>query len=202
MTTVKPRDIDEYIAGFPQDIRPVLEQIRATILTTVPEIEETISYGMPAFKLHGKYLVYVAAHKKHIGLYPAPVNNKAFEKNFSSYKTSGKGTIQFPLDKPMPLKLISKILKFRVKENLTNIKLTPGNNYIKYHNDGSIWAKGKTVGSIPEGYWEWFRKDGIIMRSGYFNNGNQTGEWTTYDKEGKVYKVTQMKDGNPDKEIP
>ena len=202
MIIVKPSEIDDYIAGFPKDIQLVLEQIRATILTTVPEVEETISYGMPAFKLHEKYLVYVAAHKKHIGLYPVPVSNKAFEKDFSAYKTSGKGTIQFPLDQPMPLKLISKILKFRVKENLVNTKITHGNNYIKYHNDGSIWAKGKTVGNVPEGYWEWFRKEGTIMRSGYFNNGKQTGEWTTYDKQGQVYKVTQIKYGKPNKEIP
>ncbi|MBC8045589.1 MAG: hypothetical protein H7Y00_02205 [Fimbriimonadaceae bacterium] len=60
-------------------------------------------------------------------------------------------------------------------------------NYIKYHNEGSIWAKGKMINNIMEGYWEWFRKDGIIMRSGYCNKGKQVGEWTTYDKKGKVY---------------
>ena len=66
-------------------------------------------------------------------------------------------------------------------------------NFIKYHNDGTTWAKGKMAGDVPEGYWEWFRKDGSIMRSGYFKDGKQTGEWTTYDRKGKVYKVTQMK---------
>ncbi|HEV8282804.1 MAG TPA: hypothetical protein VGQ09_00765 [Chitinophagaceae bacterium] len=71
---------------------------------------------------------------------------------------------------------------------------TKAKNYIKYHNDGSVWAKGKMVGDVPTGYWEWFRKDGTIMRSGYFKNGKQTGEWTTYDKNGRVYKVTQMKE--------
>ena len=66
-------------------------------------------------------------------------------------------------------------------------------DFIHYHKDGSIWAKGKMFGDQPHGYWEWFRKDGVIMRSGYFDKGKQTGEWTTYDKEGKVYKVTKMK---------
>ncbi len=66
-------------------------------------------------------------------------------------------------------------------------------NYVKYHNDGSIWTKGKMIDNNPTGYREWFRKDGPIMRSGYFSNGKQTGEWITYDKKGKVYKVTQMK---------
>ncbi|HLY59701.1 MAG TPA: hypothetical protein VKV95_02940 [Terriglobia bacterium] len=66
-------------------------------------------------------------------------------------------------------------------------------NYIKYHNDGSIWAKGTMIDGQPEGYWEWFRKEGARMRSGYFAMGKQVGEWTTYDKKGKIYKVTRMK---------
>ncbi len=65
--------------------------------------------------------------------------------------------------------------------------------FIKYHNDGSVWAKGVTINGVPEGYWEWFRKTGTKMRSGYFKSGKQVGEWITYDKEGKVYKVTLMK---------
>ena len=66
-------------------------------------------------------------------------------------------------------------------------------SYVKRHNDGTIWAKGTMVGSQPEGYWEWFRKDGTKLRSGYFEKGKQVGDWTTYDKNGKVYKVTRMK---------
>ena len=65
--------------------------------------------------------------------------------------------------------------------------------YVKYHNDGTIWAKGTMAADQPEGYWEWFRKSGVIMRSGYFDKGKQVGEWTTYDAKGKVYKVTKMK---------
>ena len=66
-------------------------------------------------------------------------------------------------------------------------------DYVKYHNDGSIWAKGTMAAGQPDGYWEWFRKDGIRLRSGHFEKGKQVGEWTTYDKKGKVYKVTRMK---------
>ncbi len=64
--------------------------------------------------------------------------------------------------------------------------------YIKYHNDGSVWAKGTTVNGVLEGYWEWFRKDGTKLRSGHFLHGEQTGEWITYDKKGKVFKVTDL----------
>ena len=72
-------------------------------------------------------------------------------------------------------------------------KKTSAEKFTKYHNDGTIWAKGQMLNGQPHGYFEWFRKDGIIMRSGYFDNGKQIGEWTTYDKKGKVYKVTMMK---------
>ena len=118
MTIIKPENIDEYIDRYPKETQTILEQIRATIKKAAPGTEETISYGIPAFTIGGKYLVYFAAYKNHIGLYPVPGATNDFEKDFSSYKTSGKGTIQFPLDKPMPLKLIIKIVKFRLKENL------------------------------------------------------------------------------------
>lgn len=116
-----PDTIDEYIAGFPAGIQQLLEQVRATIKKAAPEAEETISYAMPAFRYQGKGLVYFSAFKEHIGFYPIPSGMKAFKKELSSYKT-GKGSVQFPLDKPMPLKLITDIVKFRVKENSAKTK--------------------------------------------------------------------------------
>lgn len=118
MTTSKPKDIDEYIARFPPNIQEILEQIRVTIKKVVPEAEETISYGIPTFNLNGTYLIYFAAYKNHIGFYPVPHAIDQVDKDFASYKTSGKGTIQFPLNKPIPLKLITKLVKFKVKENI------------------------------------------------------------------------------------
>ena len=120
MTTTKPNEIGEYIAGFPKDIQKILEQIRVTIKEAAPEAEETISYAIPTFTLKGN-LVHFAAFKNHIGFYPAPTGNEAFKKELSVYKT-GKGSVQFPLDKPMPLNLITKMVKFRVKENLERVK--------------------------------------------------------------------------------
>ncbi len=114
------RDIDEYFSSFPKDVREILEQIRATIRKAAPDADEAISYGMPAFKLKGN-LVYFAAFKKHIGFYPVPTGIEAFKKELSAYK-QGKGSVQFPIDESMPLDLISKIVKFRVKENLANAK--------------------------------------------------------------------------------
>jgi uncharacterized protein YdhG (YjbR/CyaY superfamily) len=109
------KNIDEYIATFPDEIRILLEQIRTTINSAAPEAEETINYGMPTFKFHGN-LMHFAAYKKHIGFYPAPSGLTAFKDEISKYKNS-KGAVQFPLDKDIPLELISKIVKFRMDEN-------------------------------------------------------------------------------------
>jgi len=111
-----PRNIDEYIAGFPRDVQEILEQMRLTIREAAPDAEETISYRMPTFTLKGN-LVHFAAHKKHIGLYPTPSGIEKFEDELSAYRSS-KGAVQFPLDRPIPFDLISEIVKFRVKENL------------------------------------------------------------------------------------
>ena len=111
-----PQNIDEYIAGFPHDVQAILEKIRMTIRKAAPNAEETIKYQIPTFTLKGN-LVHFAAFKKHIGFYPAPTGTEKFQKELSVYK-GAKGSVRFPLDKPIPFALISKIVKFRVKENL------------------------------------------------------------------------------------
>ena len=112
--------IDEYIGTFPQEIQILLEQVRTTIKQAAPEAEEAIKYAMPTFVLNGN-LVHFAAFKNHIGFYPVPSGIEAFKKELSVYK-GAKGSVQFPLDKPMPLKLISEIVKFRVNENRLKAK--------------------------------------------------------------------------------
>ena len=114
--TNNPTTIDEYIATFPHDIQILLEKLRQTIRNAAPDAKEVISYQMPAFKLNG-ILVYFAAFKNHIGFYPTASGIEAFKEELSKYK-GGRGSVQFPIDKPLPLELVSKIVKFRVKENL------------------------------------------------------------------------------------
>jgi uncharacterized protein YdhG (YjbR/CyaY superfamily) len=114
-------NIDEYIAAFPQDIQKRLQEMRATIKKAAPKAEETIKYAIPTFTLSGN-LVHFAAYKNHIGFYPAPRAIVEFKKELASYE-GGKGTIQFPLDKPLPLGLISKIVKFRVLQNMEKAAL-------------------------------------------------------------------------------
>ncbi len=107
--------IDEYISGFPKEVQGILEQIRNTIKKAAPEAEECISWEMPTFKQKGN-VVHFAGHKNHVGFYPGASGVEVFKEELTDYKTS-KGAIQFPLNKPMPLKLIAKIVKYRVKEN-------------------------------------------------------------------------------------
>ena len=110
--------IDEYIATFPEATQKILKKIRATIKAAAPDAEEKISYQMPTFTLKGN-LVHFAAFKNHIGFYPTPTGIEKFKMELSVYE-GAKGSVQFPLDKPIPYDLISKIVKFRVKENLGN----------------------------------------------------------------------------------
>ena len=110
-----PKNIDEYIAGFPHDVQEILEKMRMTIRKAATDAEETIKYQIPTFTLKGN-LVSFAAYQKHIGLYPAPTGTQKFNKELSVYRAA-KASVRFPLDKPIPFALIGRIVKFRVKEN-------------------------------------------------------------------------------------
>ncbi|PJZ84370.1 iron chaperone [Leptospira harrisiae] len=120
MKSAIPKSIDEYIEKFPKDVQQILQKVRNTIQKEAPEATEAISYAMPTFVQNGN-LVHFAAYAKHIGFYALPSGNIAFQKEISKYK-NGKGSIQFPLDEPIPYALIKKIVKFRVNENGQKIK--------------------------------------------------------------------------------
>jgi uncharacterized protein YdhG (YjbR/CyaY superfamily) len=113
---LNPKDIDEYISGFPNDVQEILEVVRATIQEAAPGAEETINYQIPTFELHGN-LVHFAGFKNHIGFYPTPSGVEKFKDQLSVYETS-KGTVRFPLEEPIPYDLIREIVAFRVIENL------------------------------------------------------------------------------------
>lgn len=113
--------VDQYIATFPADVQEQLKNVRDVIRKHAPEATEIFSYGMPGYKIYGKALVYFAAYKLHIGFYATPSGHKQFAKALSRYK-QGKGSVQFPLNEPMPLELIAKMVRFRVKENLSGSK--------------------------------------------------------------------------------
>ncbi len=110
------KSIDDYIAEFPQDIQKVLEELRALIKASAPEVTELISYSIPTFDLNGKHLVHFAGYEKHIGFYPTGSGVAAFKQELAPYKR-GKGSVQFPLGQPLPTELIRRIVEFRVQEN-------------------------------------------------------------------------------------
>lgn len=112
--------IDEYISAYPKNIQVILEKLRQTIKAAAPEAQEAISYGLPTFKLNGN-VVHFGGFKNHIGFYPAPRGIEAFKAELAPYQ-GGKGTVKFPLDQPIPFDLVTKIVEFRVKENLAKKK--------------------------------------------------------------------------------
>ena len=116
--------VNEYIAAFPKEMQQLLNQLRKTIKAAAPKADEVISYGMPGYKLNGM-LVYFAGYKNHIGFYGTPTAHESFKKELALYK-SGKGSVQFPGDKPLPLKLITQIVKFRVKQNEERVAVKKG----------------------------------------------------------------------------
>lgn len=108
--------IDAYIAEFPDQTQKLLKEIREIVRSIAPDATETISYAIPTFDLNGKHLVHFAGFAKHVGFYPVPSGMAAFEEELKVYKR-GKGSVQFPLDKPLPVDLIRRIVEFRVAEN-------------------------------------------------------------------------------------
>ena len=120
MKPEQAKNIDDYIAAYPADVQQLLQTMRDTIHKAAPDATEAITYGIPTFKLNGN-LVHFGGYKNHIGFYPAPMGIEAFKEETAQYE-AGKGTLQFPIDKPLPLDLISRIVKFRVEKNLTKMK--------------------------------------------------------------------------------
>jgi len=112
------KDIDSYIGSFPPEVQELLNQLRSAIRKAAPEAEETINYSIPTYKLNGN-LVHFAGYKNHIGFYPAPSGIEAFKDELAAYG-GAKGSVKLPVDKPLPLELITRIVRFRVEENLEN----------------------------------------------------------------------------------
>ncbi len=122
MKSEKPKSVTDYIAGLPSKAQKHLQQIRALIKNLVPEAEETISYGIPAFNLNGHYLIYFGGYRDFVSLYPAPLENPALKEEIAVY-AGGKGTVRFPLEKALPQRLIKKIIQFRLQENVNKVRI-------------------------------------------------------------------------------
>jgi uncharacterized protein YdhG (YjbR/CyaY superfamily) len=116
--------IDQYIAAYPKETQKLLEELRSTIKAAAPDVVEKITYQMPTFDLNGRHLVYFSAWKHHVGLYPVPAGDETFQREISQYK-SAKSSLNFPIDKPLPVKLIRQFVKFRIAENRELSEINP-----------------------------------------------------------------------------
>lgn len=121
MDSSRTQTVDEYIKNYPKEVQEILEKLRKIAKEIVPEAEETISYGIPTIKLNGKYVIYFAAFAKHIGVYPILKAEDSLLKEIAPF-VKGKGTLQFPLDKPFPYDLFKKLVKSNLKQNLERTK--------------------------------------------------------------------------------
>ncbi|MDD4859693.1 MAG: VOC family protein, partial [Dehalococcoidales bacterium] len=175
------KTIDEYISTFPDDVRPVLEQMRQTIRKAAPQAVEAISYQMPTFKLNGENLVHFAAWKNHIGFYPTPSGTKAFQKELSPYKAA-KGSAQFPLSEPIPFDLVEKIVTFRVKENLAEKQ--------RYQRIGKEKTKMQKI--IPNLWFDRQSEEAVKFYVSVFNN-SRVGNITLAGKAG--FEITGLREG-------
>lgn len=195
------KNINEYIKDIPKSFVPKIKEMQGLIKKLVPQGKDAIRYGIPTVQIDGKNFIHFAAMKKHFGFYPSPSGVKAFEAELKKQKIDfSKGCIRFLYSIPLPISLITKIIKFRLKEEkaIKAQKVKPSKVVegltIKYHANGkTIWSKGVIKNGKPEGYWEWYRIDGTLKRSGVFKDGEPVGKWITYTTKGVVYKVTEKK---------
>ena len=181
--------IDSYLAKTPQPHRKTLATLRTTIRRVLPRSEEGMAYGMPCFKVDGKGVAGFAAFKEHCTYFPMSGSVVgALKKDLSAYQVS-KGGVQFAADKALSPALVKKLIKVRLEE--LSCPPAKGNGPTRaYYDNGVMQLKGSYKGGKMHGKWEFFRRDGSVMRTGEFDGGTQVGVWRTWDKSGRMLKET------------
>ena len=174
------QEITSLIKRHPANQAKVLSELRALIKKLVPAATEKIFYQMPSFDLSGVILLSYEGFNEHSSIFPGPEVIKVLEKDLANYKTS-KGAIQFDKDKLPPASLIKKIVQTRIKLINASYPKSSG-EFMEFYDNGHLKAKGKYREGEMHGHWEFYRRDGSIMRSGKLQHGNPVGEWTTYPR--------------------
>lgn len=183
--------IKKHLNNFDSEQKIVLIDLCNLILAELPTATQTIKYGIPTFLIEGVAIIGFDGYKKHNSLFPySGSTNMLLEKELSGYEQT-KGSIHFALDKRFPKPLLKKILKTRIAQINANYPKRTG-EFLEFYGNGVLKAVGKMKTEKLHGDWKWFRKDGVIMRSGSFKNGQQIGVWITYDQKGKPYKKTNF----------
>lgn len=174
--------IDQYLSGVGEPQRQTLEIMRERIRQLLPFATETVSYGIPTHDLDGVHAIGYAAFTRHCSLFPYSGHVVEAHTADLSRFTSGKGTIQFAVDQPMPLSLLRRLIATRLTQMSTSWPRT--GHARMFYADGALKLKGSTRDGKAHGTWQWFRRDGSIMRVGHFTRGVPSGMWSTYDRAG------------------
>ena len=178
------------LKSFPPGQSQVLLKVREEISKLLPGATEEITYGIPTWTIEGIGVIGIDGFKKHNSVFPYSGNlGSDFKTALSKFETT-KGSIHFDLDKEFPKALLKRIIARRIEMINDSFPNSKGKAF-EFYGNGFLKARGSMNSGELHGYWEWFRKDGTIMRSGNFKSGQNVGEWITYDSSGKVYKVTQ-----------
>ena len=183
--------VTAHLQKFSPDQRKVLIDLRDHIASKLPKSEQVIKYGIPTFLIEGIPVLGFDGYKKHNSIFPYSGSfNNRLEKELDKYEKT-KGSIHFDLEKSIPKPLINKILLEKIDQINSSYPKKSG-EFLEFYANGVLKARGKYKADKLHGDWKWFRKSGVIMRSGTFKDGVQVGVWTTYDAKGKSYKQTQM----------
>jgi uncharacterized protein YdhG (YjbR/CyaY superfamily) len=184
------KEITARLKSFPSVQSKVLIKVRDEISKLLPGATEEIKYGIPTWTIEGIGVIGIDGFKNHNSLFPYSGNlGSDFKTALSKFETT-KGSIHFDLDREFPKALLKKIIARRIEMINDSFPNSKGKVF-EFYGNGFLKARGAMKVGELHGYWEWYRKDGTIMRSGNFKNGQTEGEWITYDSSGKVYKVTQ-----------
>lgn len=183
--------VDKHLKKFEIGQRQILEDLRKMIADELPMATQTLKYGIPTFLIEGVAIIGFDGYKNHNSVFPySGSTNMLLEKELAGYEQT-KGSIHFAIDKRFPKPLLKKILKARIAQINANYPKRTG-EFLEFYGNGVLKASGKMKANELHGDWKWFRKDGVIMRSGTFKNGKQIGVWITYDQKGKPYKKTNF----------
>jgi len=185
--TTDAKRVDAYLAGLGQPHRDTLGVVRARLRQLLPHAHECLKYGMPALTLNGKGVAAYAGFAAHCSYFPMSSSVlEAAGRAVGNYPVS-KGGLRFPIDKPLPVALLRRLLKLRLAELAA---VTDGPRF-DYYDDGQLKATGRMKDGQLHGRWRWFRRDGTLMRAGQFSRGRQVGTWQTWDAHGKLSKMTR-----------
>ena len=183
-------EVSAYIAVQPEPQRSTLTAMRTTIGAILPRAEECLAYGMPSWRVDGTAVAGIAASKAHCAFFPhSGTTLDSLAAKLDGYDLA-KGTVRFAVDRPLPTPLVRAVIRARLAE----ASAVPDSTGFRrdFYDDGGLKAKGKVKDGEMHGRWQWWRKDGSLLRTGSFDRGRQVGEWTTYGRDSAPVKVTQL----------